>query len=232
MFKFKKFSIVQEKSAMKVGTDGVLLGSWVALEGASRILDIGTGTGVIALMLAQRSSASVTGIEIDEESASEAISNVGDSPFVEQVKVQHVSLQDFDSKLPFDLLVCNPPFFTGGTLTDHNNTSIARHTIRLSHNDLLRSAQRLLTKEGRLAVVLPFMEGHQLINIAKSYGFYPLRITEVKPLEHKPIERLLIELSQDKLETPSLDTLVIQKEGRNNYTEGYIELTKDFYLHM
>jgi len=234
VFKFKQFEIKHCDSAMKVGTDGVLLGAWSEVENTRTIVDIGTGCGVIALMLAQRCpSAKVSGVEIDKKASIEARYNAERSPFTDRVDIRNASIQDFadEATATYDLIVCNPPFFTGGTMTQQAGREVARHTTKLSHNDLLTSARRLISKEGRFNVVLPFIEGHQFLNIAKTYGFHPIKITEVRPKANKKIERLLISLSQTPSETIE-DELVIQFEGRNNYTPEYIEYTKDFYLNM
>ena len=236
-FKFKQFSLEHDKSAMKVGTDGVLLGAWASVENSLRVLDIGTGSGVIALMLGQRNrTAEICGIEIDGASAEEATSNASASPFSSQLQIIHTSLQEFDissSQKKFDLIVCNPPFFTGGTLTQNTNRDVARHTKKLSHNDLLQGVKRLLAKDsGKFSVILPYIEGLQFIEIAKSYGLYLSKMTEVKPKADKKIERLLIEFNTMPSNEVLTNELIIQHNERNDYTLDYIELTKDFYLNM
>ena len=159
-FDFQQFSIRQDRCAMKVGTDGVLLGAWVPVEGAKSMLDIGAGTGLISLMLAQRSQeAKVTAVEVDEHAARQAIENAAASPFASQIVVEQQSIQDFSRQQvgPFDLIVSNPPFFSGGVISEQEGRASVRHTVKLSHQDLLRSVQKLLTEEGSFCLILPWL---------------------------------------------------------------------------
>ena len=233
IFKFKQFQISQQRSAMKVGTDGVLLGAWVQVEQANNILDIGAGTGVIAIMLAQRHpKAIVTGIEIDTAASEEATFNMSNCIWHDRLSLVNQPLQEFcqnrDKK--FDLLVSNPPFFTGGVLSDSQDKAHVRHTVKLSHSDLLRCSRSLMHSDSRIAVILPYMEGLRFIELSDTFGFYPLRITEVYPKEDKGIERLLIELALKKPQSIEQSCIVIQKEARNDWTDEYRALLKDFYL--
>ena len=234
IFKFKSFEIKQANTAMKVGTDGVLLGAWHNVNDAKTILDIGTGTGVIALMAAQRNTtAQVTAIDIDTTAVEEATYNAENSPFGERVTCTESAIQTFsdNTTTQFDAIVCNPPFFTGGTLSQNMSRDTARHTAKLSHNELLRSVRKLLAPTGKFSVVLPYIEGLQFIDIAKTYNFQANRVCHVRPKVDKKIERILIELVKTPCETKE-ETLVIQHDERNDYTADYIALTKDFYLAM
>lgn len=232
-FQFKKFSIAQDKCSMKVGTDGVLLGAWANTSGASRILDIGAGTGLIAIMLAQRNeNAVVHAVEIDETACQQALKNMADSPFAERLSCLPISIQDYSfKKEKYDLIVSNPPFFSGGTLSENSDRDAVRHTVKLPHGALLLSVQRLLNNTGKFAVILPFIEGLRFEEMAATYNLYCTRKTEVKPKVDKPIERLLLEFEKDKKEQ-IIDQLIIQKEERNDWTDDYIALTGDFYLKM
>jgi len=235
-FQFKKFVIEQDKCAMKIGTDGVLLGAWADVDGANKILDIGTGTGVIAIMAAQRTTdAQVHAVEIDKEAFAQAQSNMQNSPWNDRLKTIHTSIQDFAqlSRDTYDLIISNPPFFSGGTFSQSHSRNEVRHTIKLPTGELLSSARRLLSDNGRFCVILPFIEGLRFQEQAQVYGFHCTKITEVKPKADKPVERLLLQLERSHTPLPIVkNQLVIQFEARNDYTEEYIALTKDFYLKM
>ena len=233
-FQFKQFAVEQDQCAMKVGTDGVLLGAWTDVSNARRILDIGTGTGVIAIMLAQRTAqAIVHGVEIDERACQQASQNMSISPFAERLKCIHESIQDY-SKLTeesYDLIVSNPPFFSGGTFSKNESRLNVRHTIKLPNGDLLSAARRLLTKDGKFCVILPFIEGLRFQELASRYHLYCTKITEVLPKADKSVERLLLQFEKKEKDIIS-DQLIIQSGGRHEYTEAYMNLTKDFYLNM
>jgi tRNA1Val (adenine37-N6)-methyltransferase len=216
---------------MKVNTDGVLLGAWAEVEKATSILDIGTGTGVIALMLAQRNpNANIIGVEIDEAASEEATENVNDSIFKNSVKIIHSSIQDFtyDANNVFDVIVSNPPFFTGGTFSANENKAQVRHTIKLPHGDLLHSVNALLSHDGSFSVILPYIEGLRFIELAERSKLYAKKITEVRHRKDKSIERLLIKFIKSKSELIK-DDLFIMNEDATSYSEKYINLTKDFY---
>jgi tRNA1Val (adenine37-N6)-methyltransferase len=230
-FKFKQFVIEQDRCAMKIGTDGVLLGAWVDVSNVANILDIGTGTGVIAIMLAQRSAgAHVDGVEIDADAAIQAKENMDRSPFAARLSVAHGSIQDFakTAEYKYDLIVSNPPFFTGGTFSANQDKNNVRHTVKLPHGDLLLATHRLLNPKGRFCVVLPFLEGLRFCEIARSYHFYCTKMTEVLPKKDKGVERLLLQFELDEKETIK-DELVIQHDKRNDFTNEYQALCKEFY---
>lgn len=233
-FTFKQFKIHQDKCAMKVGTDGVLLGAWADTEGANSILDIGTGTGVIAIMLAQKTESKdvlVHAVEIDDAAVEQARDNMANAPFASRLSVFHDSIQEFAKKhtIKYDLVVSNPPFFTGGTLSSNGDKTNVRHTVKLPHGDLLNATRELLDKNGRFCVILPLIEGLRFIEIARSYGFYLTRRSDVRPKQDKGIERLLLQFELSN-RTFSHDELIIQNSrDERDYSEGYRELTKDFY---
>jgi len=233
-FQFKQFAVEQDQCAMKVGTDGVLLGAWVELNGAKKILDIGTGTGLIAIMAAQRNpEAEVHGVEIDHVACEQAATNMAASPFAERLKSIEQPIQDYAklTRESYDLIVSNPPFFSGGTFSANQNKNDVRHTVKLPNGDLLQAARKLLTKDGKFAVILPYIEGLRFQELAARYHLYCTKITEVFPTKSKPVERLLLQFEQEPKPLKK-DSLIIQAGGRNEFTAEYIELTQDFYLNM
>jgi tRNA1Val (adenine37-N6)-methyltransferase len=234
-FRFKQFTVEQDRCAMKVGTDGVLLGAWANLAQAETILDIGTGTGVIAIMAAQRTialQAQVDGVEIDESAYLQAQENMAKSPFANRLTVTHQSIQDFEpvSGRKYDVIISNPPFFTGGTFSGNQDKNNVRHTVKLPHGDLLHATQRLLNKNGRFCLILPWLEGLRFIEIARNYHFYCTVMTEVRPKLGKNVERLLLQFEwADKKLVKNELILMLEKGQRNDYTPEYIQLTNQFY---
>lgn len=233
-FRFKQFTIEQDQCLMKVGTDGVLLGAWADVSGCKKVLDIGTGTGLIAIMLAQRNlSADIHAVEIDATAATQAQQNANASPWSKRLEIFTDAIQDFQrfTHNQYDLIVSNPPFFSGGTFSDNQNRNNVRHTIKLSHGDLLIAVRSLLAENGKFCVVLPFIEGLRFEEMAKQYGLHCTKKTEVHPKADKAVERLLIQF-EPTIQATETNQLVIQKEARNDWTDDYIALTKDFYLKM
>lgn len=233
-FNFKRFTIHQQSAAMKVGTDGVLLGAWCRVEECQRrILDIGTGTGVIALMLAQRSEnfavpSTIEAIEIDFDSFVQTTENVSISIWESRIRPVHSSLQDFDSDTPYDHIVSNPPYFNNSLTSPDASRTKARHTGDLSYSDLACGVDRLLAKEGLFSVIIPCSESAELIAIFERCGFFVWRTTNVFPRADKPAKRVLLEFGrQPKL--MKYATLVIETDVRHEYTDDYRSLTKDFY---
>jgi tRNA1Val (adenine37-N6)-methyltransferase len=229
-FHFKKFSIAHDRSTHKVGTDGVLLGAWVGIDGVSKVLDIGTGSGVIAIMLAQRTSSgtAIDAVELQKHDAEQAAMNVKNSPWPQKVSVIHSAIQDFDPPHRFDLIVSNPPFFRNSWLPPDESRSTARHSHQLTFTDLLENISRLLSPGGRFAVVLPFTEGTQFIRLANALDFHVFRKLTFRSRHDKPIERLLVEFSRNQIEVKS-EELVLYAE-KEEWTEEYRALTKGFYL--
>jgi len=232
IFKFKQFHIAQDHCAMKVGTDGILLGAWADVSDINSALDIGSGTGLIAIMLAQRTQkAQIHAIEIDEKASQQSIENASHCPWSERISVINQSIQDYsrNSDQKFDLIISNPPFFTGGTFSDSQDRNSVRHTVKLPHGDLLRAVQILLAVNGRFAVILPYIEGLRFIEMAKTYQLHCIRKTEVIPRKGKQVERLLLELKKE-IEVPKEDQLIMRKDTSDEWDEEYIRLTGDFYL--
>ncbi|MEM1220603.1 MAG: methyltransferase, partial [Bacteroidota bacterium] len=183
-FRFKKFSVAQDRCKMKVGTDGVLLGAWTRVQDHEKALDIGTGTGLIALILGQRSEQlQIVGVEIDRDSCEQAADNFRAAPWSDRLQIIDGSVQDYARDTPeqYDLIVSNPPFFTGGTISDSQDRNDVRHTIKLSHADLLRSVQKLLSSRGCFNIILPLIEGLRFIELAETYNLRLSRRQEVRP---------------------------------------------------
>ncbi|MDD4425269.1 MAG: methyltransferase [Mariniphaga sp.] len=232
-FQFKHFSIIQENAAFKVGTDAVLLGSWVNISTAKTILDIGTGTGIIALMMAQRSTARITGIEIEKNAAEEATGNVKNSPWNQRVNILNTSFQDFVKANTgvFDLIVSNPPFFTNSQKSKCNLLALARHNDLLPHARLVIGAVELLERKGRLAVILPAETSPGFIEMAENNGLHLIRQTDVKPNNRKKTNRFLMEFGKIK-EITEKSSLIIYDDEKPDFTDDYKWLTRDFYLNF
>jgi tRNA1Val (adenine37-N6)-methyltransferase len=229
-FHFKKFSMSHDRSTHKVGTDGVLLGAWANVSRAKNILDIGTGSGLIALMLAQRSQhdASIDAVELQESDAKQAQENFQRSPWPEKISAHHAAIQEFLSEKKYDLIVSNPPFFINSWLPPDEKRSKARHSNELTFRELLSAVVRLLSPTGRFAVVLPVTEGNQFIDLAQATKLNVIRKLLFRSRKDKPVERLFVEFSYetDGVTTEEL-VLYIQNE---NWTDEYRSLTRDFYL--
>lgn len=233
-FQFKQFTIEHSEATFKVGTDGVLLGAWVTCEEAKNALDIGTGTGMIALMLAQRNiNLWVDGVEIEVEAAQQAKVNARNCLWNERIKIIESNIVDFaqNTTQQYDCIVTNPPYFNAGTVSPKNSKQQSRHTLSFSHNDLIKVVLKLLHLKGKFSLILPVVEGNEFIEMAQQEGLFLNRLTMVYPKKNKLVERLLMEFGLE--EKPQEKTeLIIQYEKRNHYTPDYIALTKDFYLRM
>ena len=235
MFQFKQFSIEQDRCAMKIGTDGVLLGAWAPVNhNPFSILDIGTGTGVITLMLAQRSNAQqIDALEIDEDAFEQATDNFENSPWSDRLFCYHAGLDEFveEPEDEYDLIVSNPPFYTEDYKTDNDQRDLARFADAMPFEDLIVAADLLLSENGIFAAIIPFKEEENFLAIAKQYELYPIKITRVKGTPTTEIKRSLLAFSRTEKVDFLIDELVIETE-RHIYTPEYIELTKDFYLKM
>lgn len=237
MFQFKQFSITQERAAMKVGTDGVLLGAWVPLiNGPYNILDIGAGTGVISLMLAQRSAADqIDAIEIDQDAYEECVENFENSPWSDRVYCYHAGLDEYTDELfeegdDYDIIVSNPPFYSENYSSGDPQRDQARFQDALPFDELVESAQALLSDNGIFAVIIPFKEEENFVALCQSVGLHPLKITRVKGTPTAEVKRSLLAFTRIE-QQPLVDELTIELE-RHVYTPEYIVLTKDFYLKM
>jgi tRNA1Val (adenine37-N6)-methyltransferase len=229
-FSFKQFTIHQDKSAFKVGTDGVLLGAGADVSGAKRILDIGSGTGLIAIILAQRSDAEIVAIEPDHESFIQTCDNVNRCKWSNRIKVEHTDLQSYNpGQGKFDLIVTNPPYFTDSLKNTDSRKSAARHSDSLSSDEILIGVSRLLGDVGHLQLILPYVEGNIFIAEAHKYGLYCNNILKIKPLPTSEIRRLILTFSRERLKVTE-KFLTIERGIRHEFTEEYINLTKEFYL--
>jgi len=233
-FQFKEFSIQQDKTAMKVGTDGVLLGAWVQLKPEYfSTLDIGAGTGLIALMLAQKSNAEVIdAIELNDEAYEQAVGNFEASDWGDRLFCYHASLQEFVDEIEdeYDLIISNPPFYTSTYKELSEDRAMARHTESLTYEDLLAGTSKLLSEIGSCAFIIPFSEEDKFLKIASENKLFPNRITRVKGTETSTIKRSLLQLSFQEAEIET-NELVIEIE-RHKYTQDYIDLVQDYYLKM
>ncbi len=229
-FRFKEFTIIQEKSAFRVGTDGVLLGAYADVTGVKNILDIGTGTGLIAIMLAQRSSADIVALEPDHESFTEATGNVSLSPWKNRIKVEECTLQEYSPVHGvFDLIVTNPPYFIDSLKNPEPRTAAARHNATLTTADLLKGVSLLMSDYGRFQVILPYVEGTIFIAEAQQYGLYCNNILKIRPLPTSEVKRLILTFSRTRQKATER-FLTIEYGRRHEFTEEYKNLTRDFYL--
>lgn len=235
IFRFKQFEIKQDQCAMKIGTDGVLLGAWAAVAHAPNILDIGTGTGVLALMAAQRNpSAQVVAVEIEKQAAAQAQYNIARSPWAARVQMQHTAIQDFVAPKLFDAIISNPPYFEAAASTAIANQArqTARTTSQLPYTQLLKSASHLLSDTGIFSLVLPYTVGQQVILLAQKFHLFPCQIVAVSARVGKPPNRILLALTKQK--TPNIieQQLAIRKagKGQQDYTTEFVALHQDFLL--
>jgi len=229
-FRFQQFEVRQDRCAMKVGTDGVLLGAWAKVVEFRSILDVGTGTGLIALMVAQRNpEAKVVAVEIEADAAQQAKENVVASPFVHQITVRKADIRTFsDEGGTFDCILCNPPFFSEDTLSPVPGRSLARHSTFLSFDDLLVAVRRLLSLQGEFSVILPFQESKDFVTKALSYKLFLIRRCLVRTVPRKSPKRVLLAFSSSQGLT-STEELVLQSPDGNR-SPSYAALTRDFYL--
>ena len=230
-FQFKQFRIDQENAAMKVCTDSCIFGAWINPLEAKNILDIGTGTGLLALMLAQRSNAQIDAVEIDLEAAKQAEENVKASPWENNIKVKAISIQDFAaaSDEKYDLIIANPPFYSNSLKSGDEKINTAHHSTSLSIEDLLDSVYKLLSPTGRFIVLLPPYEAELLREEAIAYQLYTSKILKIKDNEKAKVLREVTVFGY-ALDLPMVDDFIIKKEDQ--YTDEFVLLLKDYYLHL
>lgn len=233
-FQFKEFSVEQDKCAMKIGTDGVLLGAWANIpKNTFSILDIGAGTGVIALQMAQRSHAElIDAIEIDEDAYEQCVENFENSPWNDRLFCYHASLEEFTEEIdePYDLIVSNPPFYDEDFTSAEAKRNTARFTEALSFKELITSAAKLLSKKGRLCIIIPHKNQEEVLQLAKEAALHLQKITLVQGNAESPVKRNLLEFSF--MAAAEEETHLILEKSRHNYTQEYQDLVKDFYLKM
>ena len=229
-FRFRQFCVWHDRCAMKVGTDGVLLGAWTDMTGCRRILDIGSGSGLIALMAAQKvPTAQVTGIEIDEEAVRQSIQNVEKSPFSSRIKVLHQDINTYLPECSFDCIVCNPPFYTESVLPPDASRLLARNTASLSFGNLIQCVKKILTSDGTFSVVLPYASASDFIGLCLLSELFLSRRCDVSTVDGKAPKRTLLSFSGDSSRSAERETLVLHTRD-NQRTDAYQQLTKDFYL--
>ena len=235
MFSFKQFDVLDQKSAMKVGTDGVLLGAWAPINNNPKtILDIGTGTGLIALMLAQRCNANqIDALEIEENAFEEATENFENSPWSDRLYCYHAGLDEFveEPEVEYDLIVCNPPFYSEDYKSKNTNRDLARFQDALPFDELIEAAELLLSEDGVLAVIIPFKEEQNFIDLCAEVELFPTKITRVRGTTTTAIVRTLLAFERYQLATDYIGEIAIEI-NRHEYTDDYIELTNEFYLKM
>ena len=232
-FRFKQFEINQDRCAMKIGTDGVLLGSWTNITAAESILDIGAGTGIIALMLAQRSSAeAIDAIEIDSNAYEQCIENFENSLWGDRLYCYHAGLDEFIEEIEdlYDVIVCNPPFYTESVTSGDLQRDQARQNEFLPFKELIEGVSVLISEHGIFSTIIPFREKDDFIRMAASHELFPSRCMHVKGNPAAEVKRVLLEFTKQEKSCEVLD-LIIEME-RHVYTIDYINLTKDFYLKM
>jgi tRNA1Val (adenine37-N6)-methyltransferase len=233
MFQFKQFTVKQDKTAMKVGTDGVLLGAWAPVHhNPFSVLDIGAGTGLIALMLAQRTHAEqIDALEIDVDAYEQAVENFENSPWGDRLFCYHAGLDEFidEPEDEYDLIVSNPPFYSEDYKTESQQRDLARFQDAMPFEELIEAADLFLSENGIFAIILPYKEEEKFIALAKESALYPTQITRVKGTPTSEIKRSLLAFSRNESPQIKTDQLTIEFE-RHVYTPEYIELTKEFYL--
>lgn len=217
---------------MKVGTDAVLLGAWANTKNVNKILDIGTGTGIIALMLAQKSNAIIDAIDIDKNAFKQAQENANNSKWSDRIFVHYRSLQDFaeENNEPYDLIISNPPYFIDSSKSAEAKRITARHADLLPYEQLLKGVLKLLSHEGKFYIILPVKEGEIFRNMAEEKQLYLCRLTRVRTREDKATEKRLLMCFETERKSFSEDSLTIELNERHKYTDEYRALTRDYYL--
>lgn len=232
-FKFKQFEVLQHNSAMKVGTDGVLLGAWASAKKVYSVLDIGAGTGVISLMMAQRTNALISAIEIDESAYSDCKNNFHTSPWKDRLNVEHSSFQDFlkYNFRKFDCIVCNPPYFNQTTKPGDYSRLLARHSGLLPFNVLIEGANSILNKDGHLSIIIPIETEREIRSFAADNRLFVSRLMRIKPKPSKPVNRILLEFKHEA-EIMEEKEISIETEIHHEYTPEFTRLVQDFYLYL
>lgn len=229
-FTFKQFTVYQDQCGMKVCTDACIFGASIDTKNAQRILDIGTGTGVLSLMLAQRTDAKIDAVEIDESAYQQAISNVEKSNFSQKISVFHQKIQDFEPSFRYDLIISNPPFYQKSLKSADAQTNKALHAVELSLEELVEAVIRLLNPNGQFIVLLPPFEIEKLIQFAQKKGLYLSKKIMIRHNASKPVFRVIATFSNTQIQDIEESTLVIHEEDMKNYSAEFRELLKDYYL--
>lgn len=235
LFRFKQFSLSDSGCAMKIGTDGVLLGAYTAMlaetGSAENILDAGTGCGLIALMIAQKSSALIHAIDTDKGAIATATRNFSNSPWPERLKAFHVALQQFEvpCNTKFQMIVCNPPYFQNSMKSPDEARNLARHNQELGFNDLFRHSTRLLTDDGKLVVIYPVDNMELVEKEALNFAFFEVKRLYIRPDMQKSPKRVISEFCMQKQQTTQVNHLAIETGMRHSFTQEYRQLTFDYH---
>ncbi len=232
LFRFKQFTIQQKRAAMKVGTDSILLGSWVRVNPkVDTILDIGAGTGILSLMLAQRCQATaIDAVEIDPDAYEEAVTNFENSPWGDRLFCYHTSIQEFAAEVSekYDLIIVNPPYYNPSKIQEATQRDIARQTHLLNHITLLKSVKTLLKKQGSCAFVIPFDLESFFVDLARTQSLFPVKITRVKDTKASDYKRVLLQFSFNN--SSVIENELFLKNNDKSYSDDFVKLTQSFYL--
>ncbi len=228
-FQFKQFTIQQDRCALKVGTDGVVLGAWARMEGAKRILDIGTGTGLLALIAAQRNpKASIDAIDIDDASAEQAGANAAASPWSDRIRVHRMDVRRMKSAEPYDLIICNPPFYAGEMDSPDARKGLAKHSGELTFAELIKAVSHLIASDGRFACIIPMNREAELSKLAEGAGLNKVRKCALRYLEARPAKRVLLEFSPSM--AASTDEELTVEHAPGVFTDPYRALLSELML--
>ena len=231
MFHFRQFSIAQDRTAMKVGTDSILLGAWVEAKNPQRILDIGSGSGLLSLMMAQKfKAARIIGVDLDKDACEQAQENIAASPWPDRIHIFHQSILDFGQQEAYDLIISNPPYFSGDLEAKGNPRKKARQGEDLDLEGLVSQLERLLGEKGQAFIILPFDKLEPLNRLLPNHQLFPHRICTVYPRPEKAPHRFLMALGKEASDLVE-EEIVIQIGGANHYSEAYKKLTQEFYAH-
>lgn len=234
-FSFKNFNINQDRCAMKIGTDAVLLGAWCPIDNKPfSVLDIGAGTGILSLMLAQRTSAEqIDALEIDENAYEQCVENFEASPWSDRLFCYHAGLYEFveEPEEEYDIIISNPPFYSEDYKTENTQRDLARFQDAMPFEELVEAADLLLSENGIFAVIIPYKEEERFIDLCAEAELFPIKVTRVKGSHTTPIVRSLLAFKRYELSVLEANELVIEI-NRHEYTDDYINLTQDFYLKM
>lgn len=228
-FQFKQFTIHQDLCAMKVGTDGVLIGAWGAV-GETRMLDIGCGSGLISIMAAQRTTTmKIDAIDIEESAVRQSEINVAACPWSDRITIHHTTIQEFNPQYKYDFIISNPPYFINSLKEGKDARAIARHSNTLPYSDLAKSVERVLTENGIFSVIFPYLEANIFIVEAAKYSLYCIKRVDIKGTATRATKRVMLQFARSRKEIIN-DELIIEDGARHHYTQKYKELTKEFYM--
>lgn len=230
-FQFKQFTVYQHHCAMKVGTDAVILGAYAPVSDAESVLDIGTGTGVVALMIAQRSTANITGIEIDTSASTQASENVLHSPWSDRISIIHADFVKYNFNEKYDCIVSNPPYFNNDLRSPNTQRNLARHTDSLSYEALLRGVHNILKEKGKFIVIIPTNAVNTFTQIAFIYNLHLLIKLTIYSLPNSISKRTILVLTNQK-DVCCKDEQLIVESKPHQYTDAYFRLMQDYYLFL